>query len=223
MNVFKDNPNWKAKEKIDKVKGFVGYEYYYKNNKCHKVKLDSVKIRNFKGYLLIHRDIRNIDTWLNLLNKHLYELYGDKIPLPNIRIKEKENVYDTIKSLFISSVTMYGKLFVKAEGRLVKLEKQIFGNNSELLGYHETIMKYRHNFTAHSGATKTEGVIVYLLIDSIKDRDTLPIIVKEIYQPDYPAHEEIINFQKLIQFLKEKVDRKTDKLFARIYQSILER
>jgi hypothetical protein len=224
MSSFLENPCWDVKEKVDKDGVFVEYEYFYKQIKCHKEKLDSKLIKNYEGYILIERDIRNIDVWLRLLLEYLHKIYGDKIPkIPRTRTKGKEDLHDIIKALFISSITIYGKLFTKSNGRNAKLEKEILKDNFELIKFHEKLMEQRHNFAAHSGNLKMEGVFVYLLIDPIRERKTIPEIVREIFQPDSPSLEEIEIFRRLINFISIQVNNKLSEIYNRINSNILKK
>ncbi|WP_051938366.1 hypothetical protein [Ghiorsea bivora] len=80
--------------------------------------------------------------------------------------------------MFVALVSFYGKCFTSCEGRRVKLEK--IWVDEKFQEEHETLIGYRHNFTAHSGADKFEEVKIAAVLDPKERRGMLPILVKEL-------------------------------------------
>jgi hypothetical protein len=223
MRQFNKDPKWEVLEETDKDSNFIKRTFFYNKEKCHKIKLESKFIKNYEGYLLISRDIESIMIWLNLLKEYIIKIYGDKVPdIPRIRVEGKEASYELTKALYIASITIYGKLFTKAQGRNAKLEDKIFIGCNEFLSFHKELMEQRHNFAAHSGKVKIENANVYLVLDPKKGRND-PLIISDAVQPESLYVEDIELFQKLISFLKTKVDERVKKIYHNLSSNIAEK
>jgi hypothetical protein len=222
MRQFHSDPKWQVLEEMDKESLFVNRTFFYGKDKCHKIKLDSKLIKNYEGYLLIDRDIKSIVVWLKLLKDHLYKLYGKKnSKVPILRIANNEELPELTKALYVSCLTIYGKLFNRSEGRNAKLECKIFAGHNKFLSFHNELMEQRHNFAAHSGKVKIENANVYLVLDPVQGRNE-PLIISDAVQPDSPYLENIELFQSLISFLKTKVDEKLVKSYNKLNSNISE-
>ena len=221
-HLFVDNNNWTVIEKINSENYSIENEYFFKGKNAYKIRLESKTAENLAGYLLIQRDIKNIISWLDLLEKIIHKIYGKNIPKTlQLRSTPESEDYDLAKSLFVSLITFYGKLFVKAEGRKVKLEKNIYGEDEYFKGMHDELIRQRNDFVAHSGNNKIEGVNVVLLIDSDKNSNEIPIITREVFQPNAPSIEYINSIRRVMDHLKSKIDYKTSSIQEKIYNNIV--
>ena len=69
-------------------------------------------------------------------------------------------------------------------------------------------MMYRHNFSAHSGEEKIEYVEVSLMLDSKKERNTRPFLVRTMDQPNAFKNKFLDDYVKVCNYLLEKVNAK---------------
>lgn len=220
-NLFKDSDEWKVDEKINPETLEFENTYYYNGEEAYRMHLKSKLAQNYEGYLLIERDLRNISSWLNLIKKNLHEIYGDDLPSTiQFRQAEFDDHFDMLKSLMVSVVTFYGKLFTSAEGRMVKLDTQLFKNKTDLMDLHDHLIKQRNNFTAHSGKLKVERVNLVLLMDKNRNSIQLPVIAKELFQPNSLSVGYIDEIEELIKFIKNEINNKLDNIHRKLYSNI---
>ena len=79
----------------------------------------------------------------------------EKIILPSVKDMDEE----IIKSLWITSVIIYGKCFTSSKGRKIILdEKNFFKTNFKLKSLHKDLMTLRHNYIAHAGNSIFENI-----------------------------------------------------------------
>jgi len=64
----------------------------------------------------------------------------------------------------------------------VKLERTQL--KQEYRDEHDTWIKFRHNFAAHSGAARLEYVEIALVLPLKAKDDVLPMLYRELFQPD---------------------------------------
>ena len=176
--------------------GSIGNKYYYKNLPALKIPLQGKFATRIGGYTLIHHDLRMILCWLQILIDEYKKVGLDKAKQSIVHITPENlrDKFDVIKAFMVVSISFYGKLFTQAEGRKVKLEENIFQQNQELLRMHNEIMMFRHNFSAHSGKEKVEYVEVSLLLDSKKEKNTRPFLVRTMDQPNAFKNKFLDNF-----------------------------
>ncbi len=128
--------------------------------------------------------------------------------------KEIDVDSDLYKSLYISAVVTYGKCFVQAKGRKVKLEiADIFSDDETMKKLHLDIMESRHQYIAHAGVTKFEHskpVLVFTPYDE-------PYFNAESGHVSGFGAEELNQFLSLVKFVHAKVndifEKKSDKLY----------
>lgn len=215
---FKNWKNdWVIEERVDPVSGHLTNRYYFKERLCGRVKLDSGISKQLAGYRLIEKDLRNILSWLKQI-----QLLREKVDPKNFKGKEyvispDRDTSQIIKGLFVASIAFYGKLFTKAAGRRVKLERSWFGSD-ELLSEHDYIMFLRHTFAAHSGENSPEMANIILAIDPVRRRETAPELFCELIQPDTVGYEDTTTFEKLVDALHVRVNDKISELSHRIFK-----
>lgn len=160
-----------AKE-VDGVTFQTEFEYFWKGEKCKVKELTSKQAKIIAAYGLIKKDLKFVEKTL----QHAIEI-SNKITanqdLTSIHTNEAQFVIrdefdfesDLLKSLYISSIVTYGKCFVQAQGRRVKLEhKDVFSQRDSFEKQHLEIMEQRHQYIAHAGNTNHEHSKAVLII-----------------------------------------------------------
>ncbi len=213
--------DWEVDEIVNKD-GSIGNKYYYKGSPAIKIPLQGQIATKMAGYTLIHHDLRMILCWLQIVIDE-YKIVGlDKVKQSIVHITPDHlrDKFDIIKAYMVASISFYGKLFTRAEGRKVKLEKNIFEQNQDLLKMHDEIMMYRHNFSAHSGKEMVEYVEVSLVLDSKKERNTRPFLVRTMDQPNAFKNKFLDDYIKVCNYLLEKVNDKISLLTNKYYKNL---
>ncbi|MBI9060261.1 MAG: hypothetical protein JEZ01_21015 [Labilibaculum sp.] len=212
---------WKFTENINSQTNKSDNKYYYDNNEAIRIELSSKIAKQYAGWILIEKEIRNITSWLNTYNDIVKEIFGDNIPkYSHIVPDNKREKSSLLKAIMVAIITSYGKLFTSAEVRKVKLDKSQFKNDKDKLDLHESLMELRNKFAAHGGGHEYEFVNVVLLLDSNKDNGTMPIITRELSQPNSLSYNDIPLLVELLNELKEKADQKIVKLSQKLYKDI---
>ena len=213
--------DWEVDERVNKD-GSIGNKYYYDGTPAIKIPLQGSIATRMAGYTLIHHDLRMILLWLQTVIDEHKKLGLDKTKQSIVHITPENlrSKFDVIKAFMVASISFYGKLFTQAEGRKVKLEKNIFQKNQELLKMHDEIMLYRHNFSAHSGKEKVEYVEVSLILDSKKERNTRPFLVRTMDQPNAFKNKFLDDYVNVCNYLLEKVNDKINLLNKKYYESL---
>lgn len=209
-------------EEILNPNNSIGNKYYYAGIESIKVPLEGKLITQMSGYTLIDHDLRMILKWLDyvIAEHRKFGLDKRKQSIVHITPESWRDKFDLIKPFMVASFSFYGKLFTKAEGRRIKLDSNIFIKDKDFLGIHTEIMMFRHNFSAHSGGKKIEYVEVSLILDSIRERNTRPLIVRTMNQPNAFTNIFLDNFVKVCKFLLEKVEDKIEKLTKKYYDGL---
>jgi len=203
--------DWLIEERVDSISGRMSHRYYFRKRLCGRVKLEGSLTARVAGYHLIEKDLRNITEWLNQIQTLMKEATPNDYRKQECFIGSNRSTFQIIKGLFVASVTFYGKLFTKAAGRRVKLERTWF-TSDELRSEHDDIMSFRHTFTAHSGKGSPESADVILAIDPVRRRMTAPQLFCELTQPDTVSYEDISMFKRLVKSLHDKVNDKISEL-----------
>ncbi len=215
------NLDWEVEEIINKD-GSIGNKYYYKGSPAIKISLQGQFATKMAGYTLIHHDLRMVLCWLQIIIAEYKNVGLDKAKQSIVHITPDHlrDKFDILKAYMVASISFYGKLFTQAEGRKIKLEKNIFGQNQELLDMHNEIMMYRHNFSAHSGKEMVEYVEVSLLLDSKKDRNTRPFMARTLDQPNAFKIKFLEDYLKVCNYLLEKINDKINHLTKIYYKNL---
>lgn len=222
MRVFIENTEWKVEDKLNVETNKVENEYYYKTEKAIRLKLESRIAQQYSGWILIEKDIRNIMSWLKLFIDVVKEINNGEIPeASQMRSGAFPEKNDLAKGLLIAIVTVYGKLFSQAEGRKVKLEKNIYADSEAKLNIHESILELRNKYAAHGGAHEYEYVNIAVLLDSNRERNTLPAITKELSQPESFNYRDIPLFNEMLVTLKEYANNKIVIIGDKVMDGIL--
>ena len=213
--------DWKVDEIIN-IDGSIGNKYYYKGKRASKVILEGKIAEEMAGYTLIYHDVNMILKWLNFVINEHKKIGIDKTKQSRLK-NTPENLrdnFDLIKAFMIAAFTFYCKIFTKAPGRKIKLQKSIFKEDNEFLRIHDELMVFRHNLSAHSGNQKIESVQVSLILDSLKERNTRPLIVRTMDQPNAFTNKFLQDFVKICEFISDFVDKKIHQLNDEFYKNL---
>ena len=200
---------------INPETGDIAYSYIYKNESCITEIIDTRLEKQYVAYDLIHHDLVCAKEWIELAHKILPprsngQSTKNKDQYGPMGHKEKETI---IQSLFISSVTYYGKCFTQAKGRGVKLDKAFVP--SEFNQKHDQIMEFRHTIAAHSGNGPWD-VGVLKLVKS-PNGDLKPFVWSELKMLSFcDDSEDEYKYIDLLHALIERVLNKIENLGKRI-------
>lgn len=208
-----------AKE-IDGESFRIECDYYYNGEKCKTKEMTSKQAKIVAAYGLVKKDLKFVEKVINhavkisavILEQGLSHLESDD----NVAVIRKEVDIDSdlYKSLYISAVVTYGKCFVQAKGRKVKLEiADIFANNDKMKTLHLDIMESRHQYIAHAGVTKFEHSKPVLIFTPYNE----PYFNAESGHVSGLGTDELAEFLNLVKFVHAKVNdifqKKSDKLY----------
>jgi hypothetical protein len=202
-----------VKEVVEPRSGKVRRLYTYKQKPCRRVLLDSRLAGQLAGYTLIEKDLRSVLTWL--LEIEALHTEGPTRKGEHFAKASDRKTYNLIKGLFVAALTFYGKCFSKCEGRPVKLERVQL--EDKFRATHDTCMKYRHNFAAHSGAERLEHVDIALVLPLKAKKPVPPKLYRELFQPDLlsPSTGEI-KLSELVEHARSVALTKIDVLSRKI-------
>lgn len=193
---------WSVKEMLYDD-GTVKRRYSYNRKRALRVNLQTPIARQLAGYSLIEKDLRNIISWLDIIDS----IIPPEERTDDNKIGKDREKHNHIKGLFIATLAFYGKCFAECKGRKVKLEKAIM--DDEFHKIHQSILDMRNNYAAHAGEGKGESCNVALLLPARNDQHILPQLYTEITQVDLMLQEgDEQTFRNLVKHLQEKVNDK---------------
>jgi hypothetical protein len=201
-NIRRDE-HFDVREVLDTSTGKVNRYYSFKRRPAKRVLLTSKRAQRLAGYALIEKDLRSVAIWL----KEITERHGGSTRTPGIKFDHSPDraTYNLIKGLFVAAVTFYGKCFTDCEGRRVRLDRAIV--QEKYREEHDTVMRYRHNFAAHSGAENLEGVEIALVLPPKRPSEFR--IYRELWQPDFVSSDPgTAGFPDLVDHVLEIVRHK---------------
>lgn len=212
------------KSELDSSSGDISYKYDFNGTECITTEITSKIAESYIAWDLISHDLSCAEEWIlqayQLLepkDKSKHPKTGDVyLPLDEAG---KDSV---IMSLFISSVTYYGKCFAKAygKGRTVKLESKDHVPN-QLLDIHEKIIGFRNNIAAHSGAGDWDTGRLNLISHPSGERKYKPFVWSELKMLNmYDDRNEEKNYLVLVRAVKKKAGEKVSELGKRILDDI---
>jgi len=216
------NDYWEKSEIVHRSSGIVELQYYYKGVPALHVPLEGEIAKQIAGYSLIKYDLQMILSWLKIVVRE-YENKGinkSKQTVVNETPEESREIFEFIKGMMAASFSFYGKLFTQAEGRKIKLVRQIFNGDKTLTDFHDELILLRNNFSAHSGKERVEYVDVFLELDGIRDRNTRPLLASYVNQPNAWNNKFIDDFKNICEYLITKVDAKTASISSKYFKSL---
>jgi len=169
-----------VREVLDATTGIVHRFYSFKGKPCHRKILRSRLADQLAGYVLIEKDLRSALSWIAHIEKlHEFGAMRDEEGFAHGKDREK---YVLVKGLFVAALTFYGKCFSRCEGRRAQMDRNQLDERFHEI--HDTCIRFRHNFAAHSGAEKLEKVNIALVFPKKRGVAVLPRIYMELFQPD---------------------------------------
>lgn len=217
MKFFSDRKNWTLESVLDPKTGKHRNRYFFKGKRAQRIPITSRLAQQLAGYALIERDLRMVQEWLAKIDA----LSKDQIDQgkEGWRLTEKPDPdHNLTLGLFVAALTFYGKCFSECEGRKVKLDRNFVPN--EFRETHDLVMRFRHNFAAHSGADKFENVqIVLVLNPKPKHLDERRALVRELIQPEVwvSLDPDEHSFSRLVERVRGSVLRKLDEVNDKIF------
>ena len=185
--------------------------YRYKGNIIPRIPLTGHYIEQCNSLDLLDKDLRNVIEWLGLA-KEIIENLDEVKHFENPDLKQNL----LLKSLFVSTVTIYGKCFTEAKGRRFMLERKHIPDEFKEL--HDTFMKTRHNFAAHKGEYKYDTSELCLLLSSTKRKSKFKLY-SERNQINYRMNEnDLDNGVNLCNALRAFLHAKKEKLIDKILE-----
>jgi len=185
---------------------------------CPVVTLEDNLAKRQAGYTLIDLDLDDVKGWLS----HAYEIFGPKEIIHDSQHKlitkyvlsSENKSLSIVKALWFSSIVVYAKCFTQAEGRGVKLERDML--SEPMRECHDKIMNYRHTIVAHAGITTLETAPLEIVLSpkSIKGGILLKNNCKRVEFSD--DRNEIITFSDLVNAVHEDVKIKRKKITKKI-------
>lgn len=157
--------------------------------------------KSYGAYLLIKANLN-----------HALEMIELIIEIKDSKIKNQGIIEH---SLHLASIITYGKCFVRANGRKVKLEESLVFKDNELYqAIHTQVVNLRHHYVAHAGNNLNEKAHVF----EIKGhkQDSIDVIKGYTVSETRSSNEELENTADLIIFTLRFVRKKIDKLHSQL-------
>ena len=133
-----------------------------------------------------------------------------------LRELQKRNETQNIRwALYIAFHTTYGKCFVQALGRKIKLEARDFVPKEDKK-IHEKILTLRHKYTAHGGGYEEMGVAPIGLNPDLENKKVLDVgppfclHISRISEHDMRLYERLIN--KILEKVEKKIEENRTRL-----------
>lgn len=197
---------WLQKVTISQA-GLVQFSYHYEvksTKSCVVFEIDTKISRHYAAYVLIEKDLRDTLAFLEEYKKIL----ADK------NYKEKNIL---LKALVRAMVITYGKCFIGAIGRKVKLGDDFISEDNRVT--HENLMNMRHEYVAHAGDSEHESCkFVFLLPPETKYRRGKLIYPKQCTELRQTIREEyfVERYKPLIEEVHANVKNKLSSLEDKI-------
>ncbi|EHU4930554.1 hypothetical protein MA615_004330 [Vibrio vulnificus] len=208
------DPDIRVERTLNEESGTVHLKYFYKRKQLPAFMLDSKLSEQLAGYSLIEKDLETVINWLETIDK----LYPDgKETKSNFIHGSDRDVFNIVKSLFVSSLTFYAKCFTNCPGRLSRLNRKMIAD--EFREVHDQVMMYRNSFAAHSGHEKLELAKSILVVNPLKNYEL--IVTQERAQPDYATMQGNVSFQGLANHLLDVVRAKQEKVYGKLIEDVL--
>ena len=146
---------------------------YHNDVLCKIAKVDSKPAAMTAGYQAMLNDVYKIQAYTELGSKIVKEKLQKDLPIIEFRFDDQDQLI--CSSLYLSAITLYGKCFTSAEGRVARLqEDQVLKRMSEdQQKKHSKFIDLRHNWAGHGGSSSHEllcGIVAFL-----PDNKALPL------------------------------------------------
>lgn len=163
-----------------------------------------------KSYLMIESDLlkaKHYFSWVKSENDHKNS--------------------DFIEAIFEMAIICYSRPFADGEGRSFKIHgDQVFKKKTEFKGIHQQLRDLRNKFSAHSGGTLLEEVLVCVALNPPpKERAVLELyhgILRLAGHTDDFLNESIAAIDYIIEWLRPFKDELTNKILELVRANDLE-
>lgn len=168
--------------------GWSGYEFCYKGKRCESEILDNPIAKRRKALAMISHDLSSCCSYLVLL------------------ANDNNCVIDG--ALYKAFVITYAKCFVSGKDRGLSLKAvEVFSDfPKELKAIHESIMKARHKFVAHSDCLNSQKSEICIIYPPENTENLIPHIVSANLEFQKPVATTFNGLVILISELQEYVD-----------------
>ncbi len=154
----------------------------------------------FKSYALIEND-------LNSANKFFSRVMAAR----------DEGDTDYIDAIFEMAIMAYSRPFADGEGRSLKLHgDQIFKGKSNLKNTHQHLRDLRNKFSAHSGGTAYEEVLLYIALTPASSSKAVLELYRGMVRLAGMTDEFISEAIEAINFILDWIKPKQDELYLQI-------
>lgn len=154
----------------------------------------------FKSYALIENDLNSA--------KKFFARVGSK---------NDENDIDYTDAIFEMAIIAYSRPFADGEGRSLKLHgDQVFKGRSELKTVHQQLRDLRNKFSAHSGGTAYEEVLLYVALTPVSGSKSVLEMYRGMVRLASMTDEFINGAIEIINFILDWIKPKQDELCEQI-------
>lgn len=193
-------------------------EYYIGDEPCKAVTLQSQRAHQLSGYAAIQKDLKFVAKAIS--RSMALQEDGDNESDGYAIRSEDDETGDLLKALYVSFVVTYGKCFVTAHRRRVKLEpKQIFAGNKKMKAIHVELMLERHEFVAHGGDSPLEQYQTAVLLHPDPSSGLEPSMVSDTVHVNSWGAEKLERYSALTEFVREQVTKLLNKKSDLLYQA----
>ncbi|NEK82806.1 MAG: hypothetical protein G3W58_16470 [Pantoea ananatis] len=185
--------------------------YRENGNILPKIPLRGHLIDQVRAMQLIHKDLRNVISWIDMIRE-----IANKLDLLG-HFQEPDIAKNIIlKSLFISILTTYGKCFTEAKARKFSLNKSNIP--AEYKELHRELIEARHNFAAHKGNEELDDCLLDLVIYGPKKNRACEIFTS-LRQVNSNVSDDWLNeLEILLRVLMDHVKTKWQRIIKKIYE-----
>jgi hypothetical protein len=216
MNVAPDG--FRVEREVHPKTGAIKFRFYLHDKKIPNVPIAGKIVERLNGFGMIYKDLENVLAWLNEAEK----LLATVKPEPDTKFLRMTDraLGNQIKSLFVASIAFYAKAFTRADGRNAGMNKRMI--DSAFHDAHDDMMKYRHNFVAHSGVEKLEYGESCILLWPVDDDNFRLTIHSNRTQLDFALPSgDCERFALLVEHVMTKAEGHYDKIASKIGEAAL--
>ena len=204
---------FRVEKKLHTATGDQRFLCYLNDKLVPHVPITGKLVHRLSGFAMIHKDLSNVLAWLNEAER-LLKTAEFRVGGTFVRLTDR-GLGNRIKSLFVSSIVFYGKAFSQAAGRNATMNKQML--DAAHHDSHDEMMKYRHNFVAHSGSEKLEHGESCIMLWPLDDDSFGLRLHTNRTQPDFVILDgDCERFASLVEHVMAKADAHYEKLATQI-------
>jgi hypothetical protein len=209
--------NFEKKHWVDPESGQKSSEYRADGAVCTHLELTSPIAKQFAAYGLIHADLLDAQTWLELAHSLLPSAEKPSDPQRDRYIQPSDvKTFNHIKALWFAALIIYAKCFAKTEGRGVKLERANIPK--PLRAQHDKLITYRNTIVAHAGKTNMEHANTHLVFHP-NAQERRYWIQPNLFRIDFVDDRgDLTTFEQMISTAISHVSGKMGELKATIFQ-----